>query len=166
MSSSHEPNSSPHLTLPDTSIPPLLPTIQPHKPRHTRRPLPLPPLLPPVLLPPRPRNPPPPRPRRRSRQRKPRKQIRRTHHSPRRASPPNRNRLPPSLPPNPRIPRHRCPMHPQNRTALLAHPLHLPSPTKRPLRASPAIRLPQDSRRIPPRPTSLRRRRTRPRRPD
>lgn len=154
-----------YLTLPDTSLSPLLPPIQPHKPRHTRIPLSLPPLLPPLLFSTRARDPPPPRPRRRSRQRKPHKQNRRTRHGPLRAPPPNRNQLPPNLPPNPRIPRYRRPMHPQNRTALLAHPLHLPPPTKRSLRASPPPGFTQNSRRLPSRSTSLRRRRTRSRRP-
>lgn len=151
-----------YLILPDTSVSPILPPIQPHKPRHTRIPLTLPPLLPPLLFPTRPRNPPPPRPRRRSRQRKSHRRSRLTRHNPLRTPPPNRNHLSSSLPPNPRIPRYRRPMYPQNRTTLLAHPLHLPPPTKRSLRASPPPRLTQNSRRLPPRSAGLRRRRTRP----
>lgn len=154
-----------HLTLPDTSLSSLLPPVQPRKPRHTRIPLPLPPLLPPLLFPTRARNPAPSRPRRRSRQRNPHKQNRLTCHAPLKPSSPNRNRLPPSLPASPRIPRYRRPMHSQNRTTLLAHPLHLPPPTKGSLRASPPPRLTQNSRRLPSRSTGLRRRRTRPRRP-
>lgn len=141
----------------DTSLPSILPPIQPDQPWNPRSSFSLSTLLPTLILRTRFRNPTPPRPRRRSREPKPRQQIRRPS-PPRRSPPSHGHRLPPSIPPNTRVPRHCRTMYKKNRAPLLAHAFRLPAPTKGPLRTSPKTRCPQNSRRVPARPPSLRRR--------
>lgn len=138
----------------DSLIPSVLPTKQSPASRHACGFLPLLPLLTSLILPARARSTTTPRSRRRGRQRKPRQQ---TKHPTRRTqtNAPTGNILPTSLPPNTDIPRHNRPMHPEDRTPILAHALRPPPPTKGSIRASPTIQLSKDSRRLPPRPTGV-----------